>query len=323
MDRNLNHTMKTMTRRDFLKLSGAGATLTGLGAFAPRFASAIEPIQRSGPAKLRLSLAAYSFRDFFKDASYARKTQADPAKQIDMMQFIDYCADQGCEGAELTSYYFPKDVTDDYLRQVRAHASKRGVAVSGTSVGNTFTLPKSEKRDQQIADVKKWVDRAAVMGAPHIRVFAGSVLKGGNAEEATRLCIEAMEECCDYAGKKRIYLGIENHGGIVAEPEGLLEIIRAVKNPWCGVNLDTGNFHSDDPYADLVKCAPYSVNVQVKVEMKRKSAKQNEPADLVRIVKMLRDVSYQGFVALEYESKEDPYTAVPRVLKEMKAAFKK
>ncbi|MBI5397575.1 MAG: TIM barrel protein [Verrucomicrobia bacterium] len=314
--------MKHMTRRDFLKLSGAGATLSGLGAVNPRFAAAIEPIKRSGPPKLRLSLAAYSFREFFKDASHARKTQADPAKQIDMFQFVDYCADQGCEGAELTSYYFPKDVTDDYLRRVKERAAKRGVAVSGTSVGNTFTLPKGEKRDQQIADVKKWVDRAAVMGAPHIRVFAGSAQKGGTAAEATRLCIEAMEECCDYAGKKQIYLGIENHGGIVAEPGGLLEIVRAVKSKWCGVNLDTGNFHSDDPYADLAKCAPYAVNVQVKAEIKRKGAKEGEPSDLARIVKMLRDVNYQGFVALEYESKEDPYTGVPRLLKQMKAAFK-
>ncbi len=318
MGHNLNHTVNTMTRRDFLKLSGTGF---GLCATTP-CALAIEPIQRSGPPKLRLSLAAYSFRDFFKDASHVRKNLAEPAKQIDMFQFIDYCADQGCEGTELTSYYFPKDVTDDYLRRVKAHTVKRGVAVSGTSVGNTFTLPKGEKRDKQIADVKQWVDYTAVMGAPHIRVFAGAVQKGSNAAEATRLCIEAMEECCDYSGKKQIYLGIENHGGIVAEPEGLLEIVRAVKSRWCGVNLDTGNFHGEDPYAQLATCAPYSVNVQIKAEIKRKGAKEGEPSDLPRLVKMLRETNYQGFVALEYESKEDPYTGVPRLLKQMKAAFK-
>jgi len=37
---------------------------------------------------------------------------------------------------------------------------------------------------------------------------------------------------------------------------------------------------------------------------------------------MLRDVNYQGFVALEYEAKEDPCTAVPRWLKQKKEAFK-
>jgi len=38
-------------------------------------------------------------------------------------------------------------------------------------------------------------------------------------------------------------------------------------------------------------------------------------------VKILRDANYQGYVALEYESKEDPWTAVPRLLKQMKELF--
>ena len=62
------------------------------------------------------------------------------------------------------------------------------------------------------------------------------------------------------------------HAGIVAEPDGLLEIVRTVKSPWIGINLDTGNFHTEDPYADLEKIAPYTVNVQLKVEIKRKGA---------------------------------------------------
>lgn len=315
--------MKTMTRRVFLKfINNTGLTIAGAGLCGGRFAAAIEPIKRGGPAKMRLSLLAYSFRDYFKDASYARKIQADPAKQIDMLQFVDYCADQGWEGAELTSYYFPKDVTDDYLRRVSDHAAKRGVTVSGTSVGNTFTLPKGEKRDQQVALTKLWIDHVVVLGAPFVRCFAGATPKGVSEAEARKFCIEAVEECCAYAAGKRVFLAMENHGGIVAEPEGVLEIVRAVKSPWFGLNLDTGNFHTENPYADMVKCAPYAINVHLKAEMKPKGAKQGEPSDFARIAKILRDANYQGFVGLEYETKEDPYTAVPRLLKEINTAFK-
>ena len=81
-----------------------------------------------------------------------------------------------------------------------------------------------------------------------------------------------------------------------------------------GINLDTGNFYTDDPYADLAKCAPYAVNVQVKVDIKRRNDKETSPADFNRLVKILRDANYQGWVALEYEAKEDPWTAVPRLL---------
>jgi sugar phosphate isomerase/epimerase len=305
--------MKNANRRSFLKTFAF--TLGGLGLFRTDPAKGIEPFKRAGAPRLSLSLAAYSFRDFFKDASHKRDAKTEPGKQIDLFQFIDYCAEHGCQGAELTSYYFPPTVDREFLLKIRRHAFLRGIAISGTAVGNTFT--DGGKRTQEIAGVKKWIDHAEVMGAPHIRIFAGGTPNGISGSQARSLCISAIEECCEYAGSKGIFLGLENHGGIVAEPDGVLEIVRAVKSPWFGVNLDTGNFHTDDPYADLARCAPYAVNVQIKVEITRRGQK-NEPADLARVVKILREANYQGYVALEYEAAEDPWKAVPRHLKELK-----
>jgi sugar phosphate isomerase/epimerase len=299
--------MTSLSRRRFCQLAGAGAAL----AAAPRL-PAIEAFARTGPPAMRLGLAAYSFRNEFKYA--ARRKEPAPEAKLEMPQFIDYCAEHGCAGAELTSYFFPPDVTPEYLRNVRRHAFLRGVGVSGTSVGNNFALPPGEARDAQIADVKKWIDHAAILGAPHIRIFAGAAAKGIEPAEARRQCISAIEECCEYAGKAGIFLGLENHGGIVAEPEQLLEIVKAVKSPWFGVNLDTGNFHTADPYAGLALCAPYAVNVQVKTEMRPTGAKGPVPADLPRVVQILRDARYQGWVTLEYEGAENAREAVPRHL---------
>ena len=309
--------MKHISRRDFLQFTTtSGLTLAGAGLLGGGpAAQAIEPFKRKGKPALRLSLAAYSFREFFKDSNHRRKTDPVGAKQIDLFDFIDYCADHGCDGTELTSYYFPKEVTHDFLIKLHRHAFLRGVAISGTAVGNNFARPKGPELDKEIASVKQWIDHSAVMGAPHIRVFAGAAKDISDAE-ARKMCISSLEECCDYAGTKGVFLGLENHGGIVAQADGLLEIVKTVKSPWLGVNLDTGNFHTDDPYADLAKCAPYSVNVQVKVEMGSRA--KPEKADLPRLIKILRDANYQGFVALEYEAKEDPWQAVPPLLAELK-----
>lgn len=301
----------SLSRRGFLgSLAGLGigAAVTVAGGGLER-ARAVEPFVRKGPARLGLSLAAYSFRDFFKD----------PAK-MDFYRFIDLCAELGLSGAELTSYYFDKDVSDEELLKVRRHAFLRGVAVSGTSVGNNFAMPDGLELDKEIAGVKQWIDRAAVLGAPHIRVFAGNA-KGIDEAGARRQVVKSLEHCADYAGKKGIFLGIENHGGVVATPEGLLEIVKAVQSPWVGVNLDTGNFHGEDPYADLAKAAPWAVNVQVKVEIRRAGAREAEPSDLKRLAALLREANYQGWVALEYESKPDPFEAVPRHVREMREAF--
>jgi len=179
-------------------------------------------------------------------------------------------------------------------------------------------LPAGEKRDEQLRYVRQWVDYAAVLGAPHIRVFAGTSPKTMPLAEAKKLCIAGLEESADYAGRKGIFLGLENHGGIVAEADDLLEILRAVQSSWVGINLDSGNFQTDDPYHDFARCAPYAVNVQIKAEIQRHGQKQEE-ADLGRLLRILRDANYQGYVALEYESAEDPWKAVPRLLQKLKA----
>jgi sugar phosphate isomerase/epimerase len=139
-------------------------------------------------------------------------------------------------------------------------------------------------------------------------------------EEAKKACIAALEDCAEYAGRHGIFLGIENHGGVVAEPDDLLDIIRSVRSPWVGINLDSANFHTDDPYLDFERCAPYAVNVQMKAEMRPRDGK-SQRADLPRLVKILRDANYQGYVALEYESDEDPWKAVPGLLRQMAELF--
>jgi sugar phosphate isomerase/epimerase len=304
--------MKAMNRRSFFKSAG----LTAAGASLLATAShAMEPLKRPGQPRLPLSLAAYSFRDSFNKPALGDRN-------LDMFKFVDYCADQGLEGAEVTSYYFPKPPTPEYLLKLKRHAFLRGVALSGTAVGNNFARPKDETLKKEIEDVKKWIDYSALMGAPHIRIFAGPAPKQITREEAMKNCIEAIEECCAYAGAKGVFLGLENHGGIVEGAEQLLAIVKAVRSDWFGINLDSGNFHSEDPYAELAACAPYAVNAQIKVEIKRKGAAAAEPSDIPRVVKILREANYQGYVALEYEAKEDPWAAVPRYLKEMRAAVK-
>ncbi|MBI1839517.1 MAG: sugar phosphate isomerase/epimerase [Verrucomicrobia bacterium] len=309
----------SLSRRSFCR-----STLLG-GAFASAFATAlptalpaVEPFPHSPLARLRLGLAAYSFRDFFKEGKRKAGAKLPGDNAIDMFGFIDFCAEHRCEGAELTSYYFPPDADDAYFLKVKRHAFLRGVTISGSAVGNTFTHPPGPKRDQEVASVKKWIDRAALMGAPHIRVFAGGMQAGTTPAEARGHCVSAMEEVGDYAAKKGVFLGIENHGGIVEDAEGLLAIVKAVKNPWVGINLDTGNFHTINPFDDLERCAPYAVNVQYKAEMKSKG-ESPKPSDMPRVMNLLRKSGYQGFVTLEYESAEDPWQAVPRILDSMRA----
>lgn len=289
---------------------------TTLGALGVTAAPAIEPIQRPGKSRMHLGVAAYSFRKSFRWMK-EKEQKVEGAEPWSINDFVDWCADNRVPGAEVTSYFFPPDVDAAFCLELHRQAYLRGVQLCGTAVGNTFTHEPGQQRDEQIAYVKKWIDLSAAMKAPHIRVFAGSLPKGLSMEEAFENCRSAYQECLDYADGKGVFLGLENHGGIVAEPEVLLDLVKAADSPWAGINFDSGNFKTEDPYADLAKIAPYAVNVQLKMEM-RPSGGEREPADIQRVVKILREANYQGWFVLEYEAQEDPFEAIPPVLEQLR-----
>ncbi len=297
-------------RRQFLRRALSCAALPCAVPFVTSLAQAIEPIQRAGGPFFKYSLAAYSYRDSLQKKS----------ENFTLHDFIKICSDLELQGTELTSYYFPADFTPEYLRELKQHCFLLGLDVSGTAVGNNFCVPPGKKRDEEIASVKRWIEHAEILGAPVIRIFSGKPQPNQSTDEAHRLAVEAMEECCAYAGQHGIYLALENHGGLTESVDGMLALVRDVKSPWFGVNLDTGNFHTADPYADLTKIAPYAVNVQVKVSMKPSKGRR-QPADFSRLAQILRDASYRGYVVLEYEEPGPAREGVPRWMKELRTAF--
>jgi sugar phosphate isomerase/epimerase len=299
--------MQSDTRRGFLKGLAAAATAGPIALATSRTALAIPPIGRTRPSHLKLSLAAYSHRKYLA---------AKPPK-MDLFDFVNLCADLGLDGTELTSYYFPADVNTAYLHRLRQHAFMLGLDVSGTSVGNDFCVPEGPGRDKQLELVRTWVDRAAELDAPVIRIFAGTVKQGDSEETAVARAIEGIKASLPYAAEKGVTLALENHGGITASIGQIMKLVKAIDAPNFGVNLDTGNFHGEDPYTELAELAPYAVNVQVKTEVSPRG-KGRQEADLPRIINILREARYSGYVVLEYEAAEDPMTAVPRHIKTLR-----
>lgn len=291
-----------MNRRSFLaSIAASTAAIPALG---------IDPIVRQGPAQLKLSIAAYSYRDYLTGKKKPNMTLDD---------FVNLCAEMGLPAVELTSYYF-KDVTPSALAKLKIRCSRLGLDVSGGAVGNKFTEADPSKLKEEIKKCKEWTERYAILGAKAIRIFAGNAVKG-EAEEVTRKrCIEAILEVCDHATQFGIYMALENHGGIVTTAPQLLSIVNEVKHDCFGVNLDSGNFRTADPYGDFARLAPYAVNVQFKTEVQYQGQKKQD-ADLGKLVNILKEARYRGYVALEYEAAAEPMQAIPGHLRKLKELF--
>jgi sugar phosphate isomerase/epimerase len=289
-----------LTRRRFL----------GMAALLPGAAYAIDPIVRpAGAPKLKLSLAAYSFRERL-DLKKPKMT---------LLEFIDLAAGYGVDGVELTSYYFA-ETKPDYVKALKARCEKHKLAVTGVPVRSDFCVADAGKRAADVKHVVEWIDVAAALEAPAVRIFAGNLPKGETLEVAQKRVIASIEECLVHAEKKGVILALENHGGITATPEQLLALVKPIRSKFLGVNVDTGNFKTTDPYADIAKIAPYGVTVQVKTEVF--PGGKVEEADLGKVIKILREANYHGYVTLEYEAKPDPLTAVPQHLKTLRGWLK-
>lgn len=269
---------------------------------------ATDPIQRKPPARLRLSLSAYSMRKYL--------AAKDPAQQMSLFQFAEFCQQNSVTGVELTSYYFPNPVTDEYIAKLRLHCHLLGLTISGGAIRNDFCSHDPEKIAKDLKHTQRWVDIYSALGAPVIRIFAGNQPKGEELQTTLARCASHCQSACEYAATKGIMLALENHGGVTARAADMLEIVKQVQSPAFGVNFDSGNFHNEDPYQELEMIAPYAINAQIKVDMHYQGKKVL--ADLKRIVQILRAVNYSGWVALEYESDEEPLQAVPKWLDQLR-----
>ena len=290
-----------------LAVTGAACATTSLGLPTAR---AIEPIRRIGgrevqiqPGRLQLPRSAHGQTAQGHARGFSCRLREDAARR-DRADVV--LLSQGSH--------------ERYLRHLKQLAFDLGLDISGTAVGNDFCVPPGPKRDEQIADVKRWIERAEVLGAPVIRIFSGHAQQGTSVDEAHKLAVAGIEESCQYAGEHGVYLALENHGGLTATADGLLKLVRDVKSPWFGVNLDTGNFNTPDPYGDLARLAPYAINVQVKISMQPAGGKR-QPADMKRLAQILTESGYRGYIVLEFEEPTDPLVECPRYINEMRRAF--
>ena len=304
----------TASRRDFMKAALAGTGVAWGATLHVGTATASELPKRNGKPHMKLSLAGYSFSRYLP-RSWTKEQLAGAKMTLD--DFIHYCAELNLDGCEPTAYFFPRDVTHEYLMHLKGLTFRLGLDISGTAIGNDFGVAEGDSREKQLAYTRRWIDYAAVMGAPVIRIFAGHIPKGDGEEATIERCVTAIDECLDYAAAKGVYLALENHGGITSTAEQMLKIVHGVKpSPWFGVNFDSGNFRTPDPYGDLEKIAPYAVNAQIKVNVFPNGNKQ--PADLARVIKILKAANYRGYVVLEYEAREEPRQVIPGYVKQLR-----
>ncbi|HTS17338.1 MAG TPA: sugar phosphate isomerase/epimerase family protein [Verrucomicrobiae bacterium] len=329
----MNH---RLSRRGFLKRASilpwcaAGIRLGTVTAMA------IEPIKRAGAPSLKISCNAYSFAKLLDDHLRGR------GSGITLFDFVDFCAKQNFDGIDVTGYYFPGYSndgpgvpTDQYIFELKRRAFNLGLGISGTGVRDNFTVADKSARARDVQRIKNWVEVAAKLGAPVIRVFADTQMRDQTWQTASRGATrDQVEEwiatdvraCADYAGKFGVIIGVQNHGDFLKTADNLINLLKRIDSPWCGAIVDTGKFDVADPYAEIAKVAPFAVNWQIKQSPFGVETVETKPTDLKRLIRIIRESDYRGYLPIETLSPRggagyDPFVVVPKFLSEVREAI--
>jgi len=256
-----------------------------------------------GQGRLRSAICAYTFRDALK------------AGTMTYDDLVRMAVEFGIDGIDMTVYWFP-NTSPGFLLPLKRLAYHSAVVIYSIAVRTEMTQPTPELQQKELAELRRWVDVAELLGAGHVRVFGGKVPAGATGDQAASWVVEVLKRGAEYAGTKGIILGIENHGGITERADTIVGIVKRVDSPWVGVNVDTGNFNRD-AYAQLETIMPYAVNVQVKSDIKADASGKAQPSDWDRIARMLIEKGYRGYLSLEYEGGEASARA-PELLRRLR-----
>lgn len=269
--------------------------------------------------KLKTSLNAYSFHEKLMPKGGA--TQG----EMSLFDLLEFCAEQNFDAIDPTGYYFPAypaPPTDAYIKAFKRRAFDLGVSISGTGIKNNFASPDRSSRQVDIRRVLEWMEVSAKLGVSVLRVFAGHEAPGANREEVTKWMAEDLRACAEIGQEFGVIVGLQNHGDFLRTGDHILDMVSRVDHPWLGVILDTGNFPAD-PYTDIEKVMPHTVNFQIKESPLGKDS--HEPLDLDRFVRIVCNAGYRGFLPIETLAKTgedyDPFAIVSRFHAQVSAAF--
>lgn len=252
----------------------------------------------------KLSLAEWSFHKALFD------------KKMDNLDFAAKAKSLGFEGLEYVNTFFKDKAKDkNYLKELNSRAAGEGlknVLIMIDGEGN-LAETNNKLRLRGIENHHKWVDAAHFLGCHAIRVN----LRGGKEkEEALKTSIDSLNRLSDYAKGSNISILVENHGGFSSDGDWMTRVFSQVKNENTGTLPDFGNFcitrgkdhqcaEEYDRYKGMRQLLKFAKAVSAKSHVFDVKGNERE-IDYYRIMKMVKEVGYKGFVGVEFEGNEVP-----------------
>jgi sugar phosphate isomerase/epimerase len=293
------------SRRHFVKTAAVGAAGLGLAAALPRrlFAEAADDLF------FKISISQFSFASEFW------------TKQLDPLDFAAKSKALGISGLDYCSMFFADKAKDtQYLGDLKKRAADNGsynlrIMIDGEGVLGDLN---EATRLKAVDNHYKWIDAAATLGCPMIRV---NVEGDGAAADVATAAVDSLGRLIAYGSKQNIDVIVENHVGISCNAAWLAGVMKQVNSPHCGTLADFGNFcvnrtkpetndiagymktkclEEYDRYKGITELMPFAKGVHAKSHV-FDAAGNDVETDFYRMFKIIKASGFTGWVSIEYE----------------------
>lgn len=252
--------------------------------------------------------------------------------ELDVPRFLMLCRELGLEGASLHLKDLPGSGPQE-LASIRRAYLDQGLSVAMFTVSTNFAVP-AERQDHELDQARAALRVAAYLGAPLLRVFAGSAADRADSAGSWARAVAGVRKICEEAAQVGLPIGLQNHnhGALCGTAADLLRFVKEVDHPNLTVVLDCGQFvgsqgasgtappgaRTEDLYDSIRQAAPLARLVRVKFYNPRPDG--SEPfIDYDRVLDILRGVHYPGFLDIVYEPErtrgDDVRQAMPRIVR--------
>ncbi|NOW97494.1 sugar phosphate isomerase/epimerase [Mucilaginibacter sp. SG564] len=299
----------TLNRRDFITRTAMGAAGISIAAAIPDFLYA-KTENTDKELFFKLALSQFSLASQFW------------SKKLDPLDFpMKTKTAFGIEGLDYCSMFFADKAKDNtFLNELKKRSADNGcynlrIMVDGEGVlGHLDTA----ERTKAIENHYKWIDAAALLGCPMIRV---NVEGDGAPEEVSKAAADSLAKLIAYGSKSKIDVIVENHVGISCNGGWLAGVMKSVNDKHCGTLADFGNFcinrtkpeaqtidaymktkclEEYDRYKGITELMPYAKGVHAKSHTFDAAGNDTE-TDFYKMFSIIKKSGFNGWVSIEYE----------------------
>lgn len=256
--------------------------------------------------RARLSVATYPFRRFIIAPHNKDRDNSTPG--MDLAAFARRVRNEfHVPGIEPLSLHFPSTERNEILK-LRRQFDAAGVHTVNIPVDDKVELCSTDQalRNAGNARYRHWIDIAALLGAPSIRVWIPNCADTSDLPRA----VQALKPTLDYAATRNIVVNLENDDPVLSSEARVLSAIKLANTPFLRSLPDFGNslMGGDERFnAQAVKrMFAHAWNIAHVKDAESIHGKR-ETVSLPELFGIAKAAGYRGYYSMESDSNVDPF----------------